>query len=114
MKLKLNREQKKLLNLSGIFLLVIVIFVVLIYNPKRVAMMKLKSIVDVSNAEEKEIRKFIGEKVSLEEGVGILKEKAELLKSRYISQKDVSLALKELSDAANKTGLSSGALSRLS
>jgi len=103
--MRLNREQRKLLNLSGIFLLVIVIFLVFIYNPKRVAMMKIKSVVDVTSTELKEIQKFLGADITLEQGVGILQERAALLKLKYIKQQDVSLALKELSDMANKTGV---------
>ena len=103
--IKLNREHKKILNLAGIMLLCAVIFLVFIYNPKRVALAKLKAYVDVTYAEEKEIRKMIGDKINLEEGLVMLKERAALLRGKYIKQQDMAEALKVLSDTANRTGV---------
>lgn len=103
--IKVNKEQKKLLKISAIVLGCIIIFIVFIYNPKKAALVKIKSYVEVTNSEIKEIKEMIGESTPLEIGVGILQERAYMLKSRYITQDNIPMALKILSDNANRTGV---------
>lgn len=102
---RLSKEEKKLASLVGITILLSVVFFIVIYNPKRRAVNEVRKSVEVREAEIKEIQSMIGEGVTLEEGVDILKAKAESSKAKYIAQKNISLALKILSDAANISGV---------
>lgn len=102
---RLSKEEKKLISLIGITVLLLILFVVFVYNPKRKAVNEVRQSVEVREAEIREIKSMIGEDVTLEEGVDILKQKAKNLKAKYIRQRDLSLALKILSDAANMAGI---------
>lgn len=102
---KLSKEEKKIISLAGLLVLVTILAIVGVYNPKRKVVRKEKERVEVKEAEVRAIRAMIGEDVTLEEGVEILQERAENLKAKYIRQRNISLALKILSDSANSAGV---------
>ena len=101
----LSKEQKKIISLLLLTILLLFLLWRFFYAPKTESLKQLKSTVDVGKAEIEAVYEMIGEEVSLEEAVTILKEKADKLAERRIRQKDISLALKGLSDFANKAGV---------
>jgi Tfp pilus assembly protein PilO len=99
--MKLSREQKKLINIAAIVLILSLVFWFGIYNPKRKALVKLKASIDIESAEVEKIQQMIGRETTLEAGVDILKDRIEALNKKCVKQKDISAALKVLSDTAN-------------
>jgi len=103
--MKLDKEQKQIISLAVIALCGFLIAWRVVYLPKKKAVMELKSKVDAGKAEVESIYAIIGREVALKEAVGILKEEKDRLEQKRIRQKDMSLALRVLSDAANKAGI---------
>ncbi len=104
--MSIDREQKKIISLFFIALALFLLAFKGCYVPKNRAVRDLKSKVDLGKEEEEAIYDMIDHKVSsLEEAVDVLKEKADKLGKKRIRQKDIALALRGLSDGANKTGV---------
>jgi hypothetical protein len=102
--MNLDNEQKKIISLFVIALALFLLAWKGCYVPKNRVVMDLRSQVDVGKAEEESIYDMIDHEVSsLEEAVDILKVKAAQLGQKRIRQKDMALALRGLSEAANKT-----------
>ena len=101
----LDKEQKKIISILAIAMAAFLVLWKAIYVPKNRSVKELKSKVDVGKAEVDSVYKMIGREVALKEGVIILKEEADRLAQKRIKQKDISFALKGLSDAANKSGV---------
>lgn len=103
--MRLDSEQKKIICVAGVAVAAFLFVWHLLYIPKKNKVMKLKAKVDVGKAEIDSVYEMIGREVALQEGVAILNEKAEYLSKKRIRQKDISMALKVLSETANRSGV---------
>jgi len=103
--IKISREEKNLIKIAGIVFTCIVLFLLLFYFPKSIALDKLKSRVEKSDALMKDLRQLIGQDTSLEQGIGILRKQAVMLSTKCVDQKDIFLSLNRLSEAADLAGV---------
>ena len=103
--IKITKEEKKLIKYALIISACVVLFSVLFYIPKSIALTKLKSKVEKNDALIAEIKRKIGGHASLQEGVSILRKEAGILSSKYVEQSDISLSLNRLSEAAVLAGV---------
>lgn len=103
--IKISRSEKKLINVTLITVIGITVFLVFFYIPKSAALARQKSKVEKSDALLAEVRKFIGEYASLDQGVRILRKQAVFLSGKLIDQSDISVSLNRLSEAADTAGV---------
>lgn len=103
--IKLTKEEKKLIKVALIISAGFVLFSVLIYIPKSSALAKLKSKIEKNDALIADLKKTIGQNISLEEGIIVLRKQTKILSSRYVEQKDIFLSLNRLSEAADLAGV---------
>lgn len=102
---KLSKGEKKLINLALVVTAGIVFFLIFLYFPKTRSLSQLKLKVDRSSQLLSEIRTMIGDYATLEHGIGVLRKKANFLNAKFIYQKDIAFALRQLNDTADNVGI---------